>query len=78
MEWQSMTQYSTEPEYIVQESERILPMANKLVYTNLTSNMEEVQVELRLLSQEAGMCITTLENIRASLHVLSQSLEAQS
>ncbi len=69
-----MSQYKAEPEYSVEESEKILPMGKPLDYTNLISWVQ-VAAELRLLSKEVSTCTTTLRGIRSSLVLLQVSLE---
>ncbi len=60
-------------EYTLEESEKIHPTVNRQDCTS--RNLEEVAVELRLLSQELTMSADILGKIRDSVHVLQLSLE---
>ncbi len=64
---------SMEPEYILEESEKIHPMENKLACINL--NYSQVEVELVQLLGAVKLSIDLSEKIQDSLHVLVQSLQ---
>ncbi len=70
-----MTLSSTEPEYIVEESEKTHLTERKLDSSD--RNYLEVVADLAKLYQEVSTCIITLEGIRGSLAVLVESLEVQ-
>ncbi len=69
-----MNQYKTEPEFMVEESEKTLHMVNHLRNSS-TILLDGAVVELRLLSKELSMSVDILEKIRDSVLVLEQSLE---
>ncbi len=70
-----MTQYSTEPEYSVEEkSERMHPSIAQSRDIKLRY-MDQVVAELRLLSKELDISVDILGRIRDSEHALLQSLE---
>ncbi len=73
-----MNQSKMDWEYTLEESEKIHPMVNKLDCSNHSLNLEQVVVELRLLSMELTMSVDILGRIQNSVHVLVQSLEEQS
>ncbi len=66
-----MNQYKTEPEFILEQSERTLLTAKQLNSLNLT----QVLVELEGLSKELCRVHDTLGSIRDSTQVLAQSLQ---
>ncbi len=70
-----MNQYKTEPEFILEESEKIHPMVNKL--DSLGRNYMAVQADLALLYQELSISTEVLEKIRDSVQVLALSLREQ-
>ncbi len=70
-----MNQYSTEPEYTVEELVKIPPMVSKLVSSN--RNLQEVKAELGLLYQELNISVDILGKIRDSLLVLQLSVQEQ-
>ncbi len=70
-----MNQWSTEPEYILENpSEKIIHSSAQSKDMDLNS-MVQVVAELRLLSQELSMAIDISGRIRDSVHVLLLSLE---
>ncbi len=69
-----MNQYSTEPEYSLEESEKIPPTESLQDCTN-QSLLVQVAAELRLLSEEVSTCTITLRGIRNSLVLLRVSVE---
>ena len=64
-----------EPEYILEESEKMLPTEKPLDCTNL--NYQQVKVDLVQLFQQLSMAIDILGKILDSVHVLEQSLGEQ-
>ncbi len=67
-----MNQYSTEPEYSVEELAKIPHMVNKLVSSDL--NFKEVVAELAQLSVELDSVLGILGKIQDSVLVLRLSL----
>jgi len=68
-----MNQYSTEPEYTLEESEKIHLMGNKLDSSG--RNYMAVRADLDLLYQELNISVDILGKIRDSVRVLELSLE---
>ncbi len=69
-----MSQPSTVPEFIVQESEKIHRMERVQLSADMTS-YQEVEAELRLLYKELSMSVDILGRIRDSVLVLELSLQ---
>ncbi len=70
-----MNQYKTEPEFILEESERIHPMESKPV--SFDRNYTAVQADLALLYQELNISVDILGRIRDSVLVLQLSVREQ-
>ncbi len=68
-----MNQYSTTPEFSVEESERI-PLMGKLRASSVPDYMAVV-ADLDLLYQELNISVDILGKIRDSVRVLELSLE---
>ncbi len=71
-----MNQSWTEPEFSVEESEKMRLTENRQDYSNRIL-VSQVAAELKQLSQELELVITISRKIRDSLLVLEQSLEEQ-
>ncbi len=69
-----MNRYSTEPEFTLEQSEKIALMESQPVYLSRTS-WDQVVVELRLLSKELNMSVDILGKIRDSVQDLERSVE---
>ncbi len=67
-----MNQYSTEPEFTVEELVKTPLMVNQLVSTN--RDFSSVRAELALLCQELTISVDILGKIRDSLVVLELSV----
>ncbi len=70
-----MNQYSTEPEYTVEESEKIPHMESK--QDSSGQDYTAVEEDLHLLYHQLGISIDILGKIQDSLRVLGQSLREQ-
>ncbi len=71
-----MSQYSTTPEYTLEESGRTLH--TEKVHRCLSLKFKDVQEDFLELCQALTMLEDTLGGIHAKLHILEQSLEEQS
>jgi len=71
-----MNQYETTPEFILEQSEKILP--TERVPVNLDRDYMAVVADLDLLYKELTISVDILGKIRDSVRVLELSLEAQS
>ncbi len=68
-----MSQYSTEPEYTLEESEKTVHMGNLPLYTN--RNYFGVVADLEQLEQALALQADTLGKTRSLLHALVLSLQ---
>ncbi len=70
-----MIQYSTEPEYSVEEKSEKISQQLDLLRTSSRTYKAQVQVRSRLLYVDFNTVLTTLERIRDSLRELEQYRE---
>ncbi len=68
-----MNQYKTEPEYILEQSEKMHLTEKQPGY--LIRDYQEIKAELALLSQELNMSVDILGRIRDSVRVLELSVQ---
>ncbi len=70
-----MSQFSTEPEYTVEEPAEMLDMENKPSCTN--RDFEQVEAEVRQLLTHSIRVLNMQDAITVRLQVLQQSLQEQ-